>query len=90
MAVWVWSTPPKKQPLVKLRRLRLVEISGKFDLVITSHLLEDLSDPQARLGQCLSEKTRIQCSGEPQKNNQGQQVRWEGAVEKFIYFALSF
>eukprot|EP00434_Breviolum_minutum_P013556 symbB.v1.2.011946.t1/scaffold813.1/size160256/2 len=26
--------------------LRLVEISGKFDLVITSHLLEDLSDPQ--------------------------------------------
>ena len=32
---------------MKLRRLRLVEISGKFDLVITSHLLEDLSDPQA-------------------------------------------
>ena len=27
-----------------------MEISGKFDLVITSHLLEDLSDPQAWLG----------------------------------------
>lgn len=59
MAVWVWSPPKVKKTLVKLRRLHLVEISGKFDLVITSHLLEDLSDPQAWLGNVCRRRRRF-------------------------------
>lgn len=60
--IWLFGSvhhPKWKKTLVKLRRLRLVEISGKFDLVITSHLLEDLSDPQAWLGNVCRRRRRF-------------------------------
>lgn len=72
--IWLFGSvhhPKWKKTLVKLRRLRLVEISGKFDLVITSHLLEDLSDPQA-WGNVCRRRRRFNVKLSYKKTNQSQ------------------
>ena len=40
-----FDRPVDPQNVAVCCRFRLVEMTGKFDLVITSHLLEDITDP---------------------------------------------